>query len=74
MKYDDYINYKNTITNKGKQLLGKLKNANSDYTDMCLDLTTMTNAANNLFTKLDVAYPEEEEEEDDDEEVDELDL
>jgi hypothetical protein len=25
MTYDDYINYKNTITNKGKQLLGKLK-------------------------------------------------
>jgi hypothetical protein len=73
MEYDDYINYKNTITNKEKQLLGKLKNANSDYTDMCLDLTTMTNAANSLFTKLDVAYPEEEEEEED-EEVDELEL
>jgi hypothetical protein len=71
MEYDDYINYKNTITNKEKQLLGKLKNANSDYTDMCLDLTTMTNAAKNLFTKLDVAYPEEEE---DDEEIDELEL
>ena len=71
MKYDDYINYKNTITNKGKQLLGNLKNASSNYTDMCLDLTTMTNAANNLFTKLDVAYPEEEE---DDEDIDELEL
>ena len=72
MKYDDYINYKNTITNKGKQLLEKLKNANSNYTDMCLDLTTITNAANNLFSKLDVAYPEDEEEEDED--IDELEL
>ena len=72
MKYDDYINYKNTITNKGKQLLGKLKKANSNYTDMCLDLTTITNAAKNLFTKLDVAYPEDEEEEDED--IDELEL
>ena len=71
MKYDDYINYKNTITNKGKQLLGNLKNASSNYTDMCLDLTTMTNAANIFFTKLDVAYPEEEE---DDEDIDELEL
>ena len=72
MKYNDYINYKNTITNKGKQLLEKLKNANSNYTDMCLDLTTITNAANNLFSKLDVAYPEDEEEEDED--IDELEL
>ncbi len=31
----------------------------------------MTNAANNLFMKLDVAYPEEEE---DDEDIDELEL
>ncbi len=38
---------------------------------MCLDLTTMTNVANNLFKKLDVAYPEEEE---DDEEIEELEL
>ena len=39
---------------------------------MCLDLTTITNAANNLFSKLDVAYPEDEEEEDED--IDELEL
>ncbi len=37
---------------------------------MCLDLTTITNAAKILFTKLDDAYPEEEEDED----IDELEL
>lgn len=70
MTYDDYINYKNTIKNKGRQLLGKLEKANPDYNEMCQDLTTLTTAADNLFQKLDVAYPQEDKDEQDVEELD----
>jgi hypothetical protein len=60
MSHSDCINYKSTITFKGRALAEKLVKKSADYTEMYHDVIKLTSAGDNLFVKLDMVYPAEE--------------